>query len=326
MNATRPHALDRPLADRSTLSRESARSQADRAELAERIAALVPEDGRAQPIPGLFLNRASGTTEPFYGVAEPCLCIIAQGAKALQLGEGHYHYDPFHYLLVTAELPLVGHVVEASTEEPYLSLRLDLDPVIVSQVMVEAGGVVPSGGAERMALDVSPLDVDLLDAALRLVRAAASPREAAVLAPLITREIVYRLLVGAQGDRLRHIAVLGGQGHRMTEAIRRLHAEFDQVVRMEDLAEDLGMSASTFYQRFKDVTGMTPLQFQKEVRLQEARRLLLEGDVDAATAGYRVGYNDPSHFSRDYKRFFGDPPIQDVERLRQAAMSAAPIV
>ncbi|MEP0547580.1 MAG: AraC family transcriptional regulator [Rhodothermales bacterium] len=330
MDVIRPPASDRspasgrPTTDRDAPSRDTTRARADRAELAERIVRMLPEDGRAEPVPGLFVVRASRPSAPFYGVFRPCFCVIAQGGKALQLGEGRYYYDPFHYLLVSAELPIVGRVVEASEEEPYLGLRLDLDPAVVSQVMVEAGGVRPSGGAERRALDVSPLDADLLDAVLRLVRAAGSPREAAVLAPLVVREIVYRLLVGDQGDRLRHIAVLGGQSHRMTEAIRRLHAEFDRTVRMEELASELGMSASTFYQRFKDLTGMTPLQFQKEVRLQEARRLLLEGDLDAATAGYRVGYNDPSHFSRDYKRLFGDPPIQDVEQLRKATTGAVP--
>ena len=305
--------------DASSPDRAAARSAADRAELLERLAALVPDDGRVEPIPGLSVAHISGPTPPFYGVTAPCFCVIARGAKALQLGDERFLYDPFHYLLVTAELPLVGHVVEA----PYLGLRLDLDPGIVSQVLVEAGGAPAAGRAERRALAVSPLGADLLDAVLRLVRTAERPAEAAVLAPLVIREIVYRLLVGAQGDRLRHLAVLGGRGHQMTEAIRRLHAQFDQAVRMEDLASDLGMSASSFYQRFKDVTGMTPLQFQKEVRLQEARRLLLADDLDAATAGYRVGYSDPSHFSRDYKRLFGAPPGQDVERLRGAARAAA---
>ena len=286
MDASHSPAPDRPTSDRRAQPREADRARADRAELAERIAAAVPEDGRAEPVPGLFLIRASTPRVPFYAVVRPCFCVIAQGAKVLRLGAADYRYDPFNYLLVSADLPVVGHVVEASREEPYLGLRLDLDSAVVSQVMVEAGGVAPSG-------------------------------EAAVLAPLVTREIVYRLLVGDQGDRLRHIAVLGGQAHRMTEAIRRLHRQFDQQVRMEELASDLGMSASTFYQRFRDVTGLTPLQFQKEVRLQEARRLLLAGDVDAATVGYRVGYNDPSHFSRDYKRQFGAPPVRDVERLQE---------
>lgn len=302
--------------------RAASRAQVDRAELAERIAAFVPADGRAEPVPGLHLVRSSTTAVPFYATIRPCFCVIAQGAKVLGLGGDDYRYDPFHYLLVSADLPMSGRIVEATDDAPYLGLRLDLDPALVGQVLVEAGGV-PSGGAEPRAIDVSALDADLLDATLRLVRAAGSPREAAVLAPLVTREIVYRLLVGDQGDRLRHVAVLGGQTHRMTEAIRRLQARFDEAVRMEDLASDLGMSTSTFYERFKGVTGMTPLQFQKEVRLQEARRLLLEGDLDAATAGYRVGYNDPSHFSRDYKRQFGAPPLQDTGRLRTAPPSGA---
>ena len=298
--------------------RSVSRAHADRAELAERIAAFVPDDGRAQPVPGLHVIRSSTAHVPFYAVVRPCFCVIAQGAKVLRLGGEDYRYDPFHYLLVSADLPVSGRIVEATVDEPYLGLRLDLDPALVGQVLVEAGGA-PTGGAEPRAIDVSALDADLLDATLRLVRAAGSPREAAVLAPLVTREIVYRLLVGDQGDRLRHVAVLGGQTHRMTEAIRQLQARFAEAVRMEDLAADLGMSTSTFYERFKGVTGMTPLQFQKEVRLQEARRLLLADDLDAATAGYRVGYNDPSHFSRDYKRLFGAPPVQDVERLRERA-------
>ena len=307
----------------ASVGRLDSRALADRAELAEQIAAFVPEDGRAQPVPGLHLIRSSTAKVPFYAVLRPCFCVIAQGAKVLQLGADDYRYDPLHYLLVSADLPIAGRIVEASGDEPYLGLRLDLDPALVSQVLVEAGGTATSGGAERRALGVSALDADLLDATLRLVRASQSPRESAVLAPLVTREIIYRLLVGDQGDRLRHIAVLGGRAHRIAEAIRRLHARFDQAVRMEDLASDLGMSTSTFYQRFKDVTGLTPLQFQKEVRLQESRRLLLAGGADAATAGYRVGYNDPSHFSRDYKRQFGEPPMQDVERVRETADAGA---
>ena len=315
MPARPPAYPSRPAVPRD---RAAPRAQADRAELAERIAGFVPADGRAEPVPGLHLIRSSKAADPFYATIRPCFCVIAQGAKVLRLGEEAYRYDPFHYLLVSADLPLAGRIVEATDAAPYLGLRLDLDPALVGQVLVEAGGA-PTGGAEPRAIDVNALEADLLDATLRLVRAAGSPREAAVLAPLVTREIVYRLLVGDQGDRLRHVAVLGGQSHRMTEAIRRLQARFDETVRMEDLASDLGMSTSTFYERFKGVTGMTPLQFQKEVRLQEARRLLLEGGLDAATAGYRVGYNDPSHFSRDYKRLFGAPPLQDTERLRETA-------
>ena len=161
---------------------------------------------------------------------------------------------------------------------------------------------------------------------VRLVRLLDSPAdEARFLAPLVTREIVYRLLMGAQGDRLRQIAVLGGHSHRIAEAIERLRKDFDQPLRIEDIARELGMSVSGFHHHFRAVTAMSPLQFQKQLRLQEARRLMLGEDLDAASAGYRVGYGDASHFTREYKRLFGAPPMRDVERLREAAMESAPL-
>ena len=169
------------------------------------------------------------------------------------------------------------------------------------------------------AIDVSPLEANLLDAVVRLVRLMDSPAEARVLAPGIAREIVYRLLVGEQGDRLRHVAILGGQSHRIARAIEQLRNEFDRPLRIEDIAHELGMSVSAFHHHFKAVTAMSPLQFQKQLRLQEARRLLLVQGLDAASAGYRVGYDDASHFNREYKRQFGLPPMRDVERLRETA-------
>jgi AraC-like DNA-binding protein len=165
--------------------------------------------------------------------------------------------------------------------------------------------------------------VGLLDATVRLVRLLDSPTEAHFLAPLVTREIVYRLLRGEQGGRLHHVAALGGSTHRIVEAIELLRKEFDQPLRIEDIARELGMSVSGFHHHFKAVTAMTPLQFQKQLRLQEARRLMLGEDHDAASAGYRVGYGDASHFTREYKRLFGAPPVRDVERLREAALVSA---
>jgi AraC-like DNA-binding protein len=169
------------------------------------------------------------------------------------------------------------------------------------------------------AINVSPLDSSLLDAMVRLVRLVDTPDEASFLAPLITREIIYRLLMGRQGDRLRYITVQSGQSHRIAEAIQRFHQAFDQPLRIEDMAEELGMSVSSFHHHFKAVTALSPLQFQKRLRLQEARRLMLSEDIDAASAGYQVGYDDASHFNREYKRLFGAPPMRDVERLREAA-------
>lgn len=291
-------------------------------ELAERIARAIPRDGAMEPLKGLLLSRFSNPTEPLHGVSRPSFCVIAQGSKQVMLGDSLYRYDPAHYLLATVELPVVGQVVEASAERPYLSLRLDLDPSLVGSVMVEAGHLSSRNQGDVRALDVSPLDADLLDATVRLMRLLDTPpAEARVLRPLITREIVYRLLKGEQGNRLRHLALLGGHTDRIAEAVERLRREFNQPLRIESLARELGMSVSGFHHHFKALTAMSPLQFQKQLRLQEARRIMLGENLDAASAGYRVGYDDASQFSREYKRLFGQPPVRDVERLREAARS-----
>ena len=297
---------------------ERVRAEISRSELTERIAKAVPEAGRPQPIEGLILRRYVTSGGPIYGVSQPSLCVIAQGSKEIYLGDSRYRYDPYHYLLATAELPITGRVLDASTEEPFLGLVLTLDAHLVSSVMVEAGYAAPQNKADVSAIDVNPLRPDLLDAILRLVRLVGNPEEASVLAPMIKKEIIYRLLKGEQGKRLRQVAVLNGNHHRITQAIERIHDRYDEAIRIEGLARELGMSTSSFHRKFKAVTDMTPLQFQKQLRLQEARRLMLGEDLNASTAGYRVGYEDPSHFSREYKRFFGDPPKRDVERLREA--------
>jgi AraC-like DNA-binding protein len=312
------------LMNRPRSEREAHGAQAGRAELVERIARAVREDGSAEPLGGLHLHRASSPTEPVYGVSKPSFCVIAQGSKEILLGDDRYRYDPAHYLIATATLPIAVQITEASEERPYLGLVLEFDPTLVGSVMVEAGHPAPRGHAAVTAMDVSPLDAGLLDAVLRLVRLLDSPaEEARFLAPLVTREIVYRLLKGEQGGRLRHTAALGGHTHRIVEAIERLRKDFDRPLRVEDIARDFGMSVSGFHHHFKAVTAMSPLQFQKQVRLQEARRLMLGEDLDAASAGYRVGYGDASHFTREYKRLFGAPPARDVERLREAAAESA---
>jgi AraC-like DNA-binding protein len=299
--------------------REAQQIQANRAELVERILRAMPEDGVIQPLPGVHLARLSAPMEKVHGVLEPSLCVIAQGSKEVFLGETRYEYDPFNYLLSTIELPRASQVLEASKERPYLSLRLELDSALVGSVMVESDHTAPRRQADVRAIDVSPLDANLLDAVVRLVRLLDSPAEAPMLMPLITREIIYRLLIGDQGGRLRHLALLGGYTPDIARAIERLRQDFDQPLRVEQLARDLGMSVSGFHHHFKAVTAMSPLQFQKQLRLQEARRLMLGEDLDAASAAYRVGYNDASHFNREYKSVFGIPPMRDVERLREAA-------
>jgi AraC-like DNA-binding protein len=189
--------------------------------------------------------------------------------------------------------------------------------------MVESGFAVARGDAGVKAIDVSPLDANLLDATLRLVRLIETPNAYRVLAPLVVREILYRLLTGAQHSRMRHLATFGGQAHRMVRAVEKLRDKFDKPLRIEDLARELGMSISGFHAHFKAVAAMSPLQFQKHLRLQEARRLMLNEKLDAAEAGYRVGYDDASHFSREYKRHFGEPPMRNVERLRGRSGASA---
>lgn len=311
----------------TTFHQESERAmdrvQACQEELAERIARAVPEDGAVEPLQGLHLHRSSTPTEPLHGASKPCFCVIAQGSKEVLLGDSRYRYDPAHYLLATVELPIVSQVLEASTKRPYLSFRLDLDPALAGSVLVEAGHLSSRNQGDVRAIDVSPLDPSLLDAVVRLVRLLDSPSEARVLRPLITREIVYRLLMGEQGNRLRHLALLGGHTDRIAEAVERLRRDFDQPLRIDSLARELGMSVSGFHHRFKAITAMSPLQFQKQIRLQEARRVMLSESLDAASAGHRVGYDDASQFSREYKRLFGQPPVRDVERLREAARGQA---
>lgn len=301
---------------REQTEREMQRLQVNREELVEQVSRLLREDGTLQPLPGLHLARSSSKTSPLHGVSIPAVCVIAQGAKEVLLGESRYRYDPFHYLLTTIDLPSASRVVEASKERPYLSLRLELPPTLVSSVLLEAGYTPPRKQVDARAIGVSLLDGDLLDAAVRLVRLLDAPAEVPVLLPLITREIIYRLLIGEQGDRLRHLAVLGGYTSDIARAVERLRQNFDQPLHIEDLAHELGMSVSGFHHRFKAVTAMSPLQFQKRLRLQQARRLMLSEDLDAASAAYRVGYQDASHFNRDYKSLFGVPPMRDVQRLR----------
>jgi len=301
---------------------EAQHAQANRAELVERVAQATREDGRVEPLNGLYLFRASSPTELLHSVYTPAFCVIAQGSKEVFLGEERYQYDPAHYLLTTVELPVVSQILEASREQPYLSMRLQLDPTLVGSVLVEANLPLPPGQSDVKAMDVSPLDASLLDAVVRLVRLVDSPTEARVLAPLVTREIVARLLMGAQGARLRHIAVLGGYTHHIARAVDLLRKEYSQPLRMERIAHELGMSVSGFHHQFKAVTALSPLQFQKRLRLQEARRLMLGEHLDAASAGSRVGYDDAAHFNREYKSLFGLPPMRDVERLRQASSTS----
>ena len=290
--------------------------QAHRDELVERMARAIREDGTVDPLPGMRLYRVSSPTTPLPALFEPAFCVIAQGSKELYLGEESFRYDPYHYCVGTVELPIVSQITDASKERPYLGLRVELDPILVGSVMVETGDYPSENNPDARAISVDSLDADLMDAVVRLVRLLDAPTEAGFLAPLITREIVFRLLLGKQRDRLHHIAMLSGYTSPIARAIERFHQHFDQPLRIESIARELGLSVSWFHHHFKAITGMSPLQFQKRLRLQEARRLMLGEGLDAASAAYRVGYHNAAHFNREYKSLFGLPPMRDMERLR----------
>ena len=304
-------------------AREVEWTQANRKELVERIERVLPEDGTKEPLPGLILYRSSNPTAPLHAVFEPAVCVIAQGSKEVLFGNSRYQFDPLHYLLVTLDLPYVSQVIEASKEQPFLGLRLSLSPLLVGEVLLEIGHTQPEAHVDVRAIDVSLLDGNLLDAFLRFVRLVDSPLEARVLLPLMTREIIYRLLMGEQGSRLRHLTISGGYTPSIAGAVKLLLQDFDKPLRIEQFARELGMSVSSLQHRFKAVTALSPQQFQKRLRLQEARRLMLGEDLDAASAASRVGYQDASHFNREYKSLFGVPPMRDVQRLREEAPAQA---
>jgi AraC-like DNA-binding protein len=305
--------------------RETRREQSNREELVQRIMRLLPENETIEPIKGVRLARSTEIGEPKYGVSDATFCITAQGRKEVYLGGQRYLYDPHNYLLSTAELPIMSRVLAASPQQPYLGMYIVIDPAMVASVMVEMGQLPPRSQAPARAIEVSPLDDALLDAVVRLARLLDSPDEARLLLPLVSREITYRLLCGEQGYRLRQMTVLGGHTHRISQAVERISREFNKPLHVEELARGIGMSVSSFHHHFKEVTAMSPLQFQKQLRLQEARRLMIGETLDATTAGFRVGYDDTSHFNRDYKRLFGVPPRRDVERLREPAAVSADV-
>ncbi|PWB33343.1 AraC family transcriptional regulator CmrA [Pseudomonas sp. SDI] len=288
-----------------------------RQELAELIQRHgVGTSGVPSAIADLFLVRYEQSVRSMPALTQPALCILAQGSKEVTLGEETYLYDPLHYMVVSVAMPISGVLLEASPENPSLGIRLDIDPAEINSLIAETGPMgVPSLPSGR-GLYVERLDTHLLDALLRLIRLLDAPKDIPVLAPLIRREILYRLLRGPQGSRLYEIAMANTQTHRVCQAIQWLNDYFHKPLRIEDLAREVNLSASTLHHRFKAVTSMSPLQYQKQLRLQEARRLMLNDGLEASVAGYRVGYESPSQFSREYSRLYGAPPLRDMARLR----------
>lgn len=272
-------------------------------------------------VPGLSLFRREGPTEPISGMYEPSICLVSQGAKRVLLGDDTYVYDAHHYLITSVHLPTIVQIIEASPDKPYLGLRLKFDLREVSQLMVDSNLPQPRPQQSSRGMATGEVTLQLLNAFVRLIDLLADEQDIPILAPVIQREIIYRLLVGEQGERLRQIATAGSQSQQIAKAIGWLKTNYSQTISMDDLAAQANMSTSTFHHHFRSLTALSPLQYQKQLRLQEARRLMLAESLDAATAGFQVGYESPSQFSREYNRQFGAPPLRDITKLRQ--MSAA---
>jgi len=289
------------------------------AKLARLIAAYAPHDGSFElRIPGLFASRFSRINgECVHALRLPCLSVIAQGAKTVIVGQEVYEYDPSRMLVYSVALPVAAQVTQASHSEPYLALRLDLDPHKIAELVLK---VFPHGlppVQERRAVYVAPLDASIVNAATRLMECLAQPGDVELLAPLIVDEILIRLLRSRIGPRVAQMGFAESSVHRLAQAISWLRANFSQPMKVEELAELVHMSVSSFHEHFKSVTSMSPLHYQKVLRLQEARRLMLSTMMDASTACQRVGYLSASQFSREYSRFFGNAPTRDIARLRQ---------
>ena len=290
-------------------------------QLAAQIQELCPGDGsHATSIEGLFLTRYTTTRVPRTTLQQAVFCVVAQGAKStLLLNEQRFLYDPSQYLLVSVDLPLVGQIEEASRAKPFLGLSLVLDLEEIASLMRESKFPPESASPLRPGLMIGAMDDDLLNAVTRLTSLLKKPDQVSVLAPLTKREIFYRLLFSEQGGMLRRMAADGGKVQRVATGLAWLKKNVARPIRMEELAREMRMSPSAMHSWFRAVTSMSPLQYQKQLRLQEARRMLLAEALDAATAGQRVGYESASQFSREYRRFFGAPPMQDIERMRAAA-------
>jgi AraC-like DNA-binding protein len=272
----------------------------------------------------LEFARESLTGKMLHGVSAPMLAIVVQGKKGAALGEEIYRYGEAQYLVVSVDQPISGFIIEATPDRPYLGFKLDLDPRELCEIIAVHTNALAKPLRTRIAdkketsvrgFFVSTADESLLDCALRLTRLLDTPQDIPILAPMMIREIYYRLLIGEQSEAVRQIATSGSNMQRIAAAIQTIKGDFTKPMRVTDLAEQASMSPSSFHHHFKQVTSMSPLQYQKQLRLLEARRLMLAENYNAITAADRVGYESPSQFSREYARLFGAPPIQDIERL-----------
>jgi len=292
--------------------------------LSRQIQKWAPNEGlNTTSIAGLDLFRANSTNSCMgSSIYDPSLCLIAQGAKTIWLGDRELDYGPLSCLVSSVHLPVLGKITQASPEQPYLGLKLTIDPQEVTDLMLELGDAIlhmedhPECAESACGLGRVQAEKSQVEAMLRLLKLLDTPADAPILAPLARREILYRALTGEIGPRLRKLAVADSQVHRVSKVISVLKDRFSEPLRVRELADMANMSESALYHSFKQVTRMSPLQFQKKLRLHEARRLMVAQGLEAATASFRVGYESPSHFSREYSRLFGNPPRADVVKLR----------
>lgn len=279
-------------------------------------------------IDGVLISKVDEPNPPSPSTSGTVLALVAQGAKRLALGERVYEYRAGQYLVASVDLPVTGHFTEASTEHPALGFGLTLDPADVAELLLRSGpGDVPrTGGGALPGIAVSDAPDALLDAVVRLLRLLDEPRDQAVLAPLVKREILWRLITGEQGGIVRQLGLADSSLSHVARAVRWIRDHYTQPFRVEDVAQGSGMSVSAFYRNFQTVTAMSPIQFQKQIRLQEARLLLATHPNDITGVGHRVGYDNPSQFSREYRRQFGAPPSQDAARLRRSVRTATAVL
>lgn len=305
---------------------EAARVLALSAELAALLARRTDSDGgHSTAIPALQLWRFSNPTEPVPVMQQSAVYVVVQGRKQVTVGDESYFYDPSQYLAVSLELPAVGRVLEATPDKPYLCLSLTVDARELAALIVETGRPTPRDDHNGRALFVSPMHSPLLNAFLRLVQLLDAPHDLPVLAPLILRELHYRLLQGEQQTRLAESAIGDGRLRRVSGAIAWIKQHYAEPLQVDTLAKLANMSASALHAHFKAVTAMSPIQYQKQLRLQEARRRLLAESSSAESVAYEVGYASPSQFSREYVRLFGQPPRRDAERMRDASNKPRPV-
>ncbi|HAS7010010.1 AraC family transcriptional regulator [Vibrio parahaemolyticus] len=304
------------------MSDSSPTSLPSRAFATQKLAKLIERwTGNANqydtPISGLRFSRWTTPTPPTSYTHNPSICLITQGRKRVLLGEESFIYDANHFLISSVDLPIIANIIEASEEQPYLGLIMELDLTEISQLIVDSELAFTQSKEAQKGIAVGELSESLLDAFVRLAELLDEGQNIKILAPIIKREIFYRLLMSEQGTRLHQIVTAGSHSHQIAKAIDWLKNNFVKPLSVGDLASYTGMSKSSFYTHFRSMTSMTPLQFQKKLRLSEARRLMLTENLDAMAATFKVGYESPSQFSREYSRLFGAPPSKDIKSLRE---------